>query len=120
ADDIARQVLDRPQQTTVEGVDRPAAPHLGQARGLQLLELEALAQQVLGQGVPALRGVTALEGVDVLLGEAPVEEELAGRLRLRGLQLLTVELVGRLVRVDEAFAGARFFTTRPRRPTLVV
>src|SRR5699024_5698865 len=64
--------------------------------------------------------VTALEGVDVLLGEAPVEEELAGRLRLRGLQLLTVELVGRLVRVDEAFAGARFFTTRPRRPTLVV
>ena len=121
ADDIACHRTDWPQQAAVETVDRPLGAHAGQAGGLELLELEALAQQVLGEGIPAGRGVAATELIGVLLGEATVDEELAGHVRtldVRG-ELLPIELEGRLIRRDQALTSTGLLPS-PRATALVV
>ena len=106
ADHVAAEVPDRPQQPPVEPVDRalPALP--GQPALDQLRQLEAAAQQVLGQLVPAGRRVPAAERRRGRLVEPALGEELARLDRVRRAQLLGVELGRRAVRVDEPGAGA--------------
>jgi hypothetical protein len=79
-DDVARHGTDRPQETTVEPVDRPPVAHPAQAGVLELLELETTTQEVLGQGVPPGGGITAPERVDDLAFEPPVTEKRPRRL----------------------------------------
>jgi hypothetical protein len=105
-DDLAAQVADRPQQPAVEPVDRAAPALLGQPGLDQLVHAEPGGQQVLGQHVPAGRGVPAAEpggrgGVEAAAGQEPQR----GR-RLGGAQLLGVELGGPLVGVQQPGAGA--------------
>ena len=83
-DDIAGEVLDRPQQAPVEAVNGTPLAHLGNARGFQLLKGKAHAQQVLSGSIPALRGIAAFKFVDDFLGEATVQKELASGGGLRG------------------------------------
>ena len=104
----------------MEAVDGTALAHLGNAGGFQLLKGKAHAQQVLGGGIPALRGIAALKLVDDFLGKAAVQEEFAAGGGLRGFQLLAVELVRRLVGGDEPTARAGFFIARTGGATLVV
>ena len=70
--DVSGNILDGPQQTTAELINRPPSPHRGQSCLLQLLGIKALAQQVLGQRVPAVRRVTALKVVDDLTVKATI------------------------------------------------
>ena len=104
----------------MEAVDGTALAHLGDAGGVELLKRKAQAQQVLGGGIPALRGIAAFEGVDNFLGEAAVQEELASGGGLRGFQLLAVELVRGLVGGNEAAASTGLFIARSGGATLVV
>ncbi|CAM4263612.1 hypothetical protein COGO111638_05655 [Corynebacterium gottingense] len=120
ADGVAGGVLDRPDEAAAELVDGSAASHGGYAGVDKLLHLEAAPQQVLRQGVPAVGRVAALEAVDEVAVEAAVQQELAARLRLRLLEALAVELMRRLVRGQEALAGAGFDVARARGSALVV
>ena len=71
---LATGAADGPQQPPVEAVHRAATAFPGQPGSLEFLELEALADQVFGQRVPARRGEAAAElgrrsGVEVAFGE---------------------------------------------------
>jgi hypothetical protein len=61
---------------------------------------------VLGELVPARRGEAAAERARHLLGEPTLGEELPSRLRLGAAQLLGVELLRQLVRLDQPGSGA--------------
>ena len=119
-DDVAGQIFDRPQQAPVEAINGAAFPHLGNAGLFQLLEGKALPQKVLRRRVPAGRGVATLKVVDRIAGKPAVEQEVAGRGRLRGLELFPVELVDRPVGLDEPLTGAGLFRPRASASSLVV
>lgn len=106
ADHLAAAGTDRPQQPPVEAVHRPAAPLPRQPRGLQLLEFEALAHQMLCQGVPAGRR----EAATILFGGGTIEvalgQILTRRGRLGGIQCGGVELLRGGIGGDEPGPGA--------------
>lgn len=101
ADDVARGVADRPHQPAAEAVDGAAPAVLGDAGGDQLLVAEALAAQKAGEVVPAGRAVADAEVGGGGTVEAALGEELAADLGLGAVQLLDVELGGRLVCLDQ-------------------
>ena len=91
---LATGAADGPQQPAVEAVDRAAPTLPGQPRRFEFLELEALADQVFGQRVPARGRKAATElsrrgGVEVSLGEV-----LAGRCGFLGFQCGGIEFDG--------------------------
>ena len=119
ADDVAGEILDGPDEAAMEHVDGAALAHFGQAGLLEFLEGEAHADEVLSERVPALGSVAALEVVNDLLGEAAVEEEISSRRGLGGFELLAVEVVGCLVRLDKALAQAWLFLAGGGGATLI-
>lgn len=106
ADDVAGGVADRPHQPAAEAVDGAAPAVLGEAGGDQLLVAEALAAEVTGEVVPARRAVADAEVGGGGLVEAALGEELPADLGLGAVQLLGVELGGRLVCLDQPDALA--------------
>ncbi|NCL73462.1 hypothetical protein AIIKEEIJ_00899 [Rhodococcus sp. YH1] len=90
----------------MEPVDGSAAPLFGQPGGLELGELEATGEQVLGEGIPAVGGVTAPEHLGRGLVEAALGQVVPRRLRAGRTQLLGVELLRGRVGGDEPGAGA--------------
>ncbi len=105
-DDVPAPVLDRPHQPPVEPVDGTAPALLGDLRLVQLGQLEAVAQQVFGQLVPATGGEPAAEALRRGAVETALGQERARGLGLRGLQLLGVELLGGLVHLHQPHPGA--------------
>ena len=85
---------------------RPAPALPRQPGGLELLELETLAQQVLRERVPARRGEPAAEVRGGLGVEVALEQVLPGGRGLRGLQRLGVERLRRGVGGDQPAAAA--------------
>ena len=104
----------------METVNGTTLAHLGNTGRLQLLEGKAQAQQVLSGGIPPLRRIAALKVIDDLAGKAAIQQKIARGGRLRGLQLLAVELVCGLIRGDEALARAGLLIARARGTTLVI
>ena len=84
----------------------PRLPFAGQPGGLELLELETLAQQVLRQRVPPRRREPAAELPGGLGVEVALDQVLPGRRGLRRLQGLGVELLGGGVGRDQPTAAA--------------
>jgi hypothetical protein len=107
ADDLAADVADRPHQAAAEAVDGAAAALLGEAGEEDLLVGEALAAEVAGEVVPALRAVADGEVLGGGLVEAALGEELAAGVRLGADgELLHVVVGGDLVGLDQADALA--------------
>ena len=106
ADHLAAPRPDRPQQPAMKAIHRAAPPLPGQPGRLELLELETLAQQVLGQRVPPRRCEAAPEPGRRLGVEVPVDQVLAGRAGLLGGQGLGVELLRRGVGRQQPAAAA--------------
>ena len=90
----------------MEPVDRPAPPRFGQARGLELLDGESLAQQVFGERVPPAGRIATTELLPGGGVEMPVGEILSRGLGLRLAQLRDIELVRRGIGRDQPRPGA--------------
>ena len=97
-DHVAGQVRDRPDQPAAELVDQAAAALACQAAGQQLGLGEAAAAQMPGERLPLSRRVANPEMPCVSELEAARGQEIASGQRCRAVQLLGVELRGRLVR----------------------
>ncbi|BDZ43245.1 hypothetical protein GCM10025865_25440 [Paraoerskovia sediminicola] len=119
ADDRARHVTDRPDQPTTEPVVGATLALAHQARRDELGAGEAPALEVPLEVVPAGRCVADPEGLGVGAAEAALGEELAGRPRPGGHELLGEVLLGDAVRLQEALpapgllAAARAAPARP-------
>ena len=119
--DVPGDGTDRPQQAAVETVDRPLAAHARQPRGLELLEVEALALQVLRQRIPARRREPATELVGMLHCETAIQQELAGHIRPLHItaQLLVIKLKSRFIRCDQPLTSPRLLPT-PRSTAFII
>ncbi len=107
ADDVAREIADGPQQPPVETVDRAAPSLPGQSRGLEFGEVEAPAEEVLGERVPAGGCVAAAERLGGRLVEVALGQVVAGGLGVGRAQLLGIELLSGRVRRDQPGTRAR-------------
>jgi hypothetical protein len=102
ADHVSADVADGPHQAAPEAVDGAAAAFLGEAGQEQFPVGEALAAQMAGEVVPALKAVADAEVDGGALVEAALGEEDPARVGLgAGGQLLRVPLGGDLVRLDQ-------------------